>query len=243
MTATTATRTRRFSAVLLDFYGTLVAEDDATIEGIIHTIVRTAPNHPAAREVASDWSRRFAEACAAAHGDAFVTQREIERNTLRATANHFGSSLDADAASAELFAYWSSPTPSPDSAAFLASLRVPCCIVSNIDQTYLDDAITANGWAFEHRITSECARAYKPRPEMFEQALQCLGVAADRVLHIGDSWGSDIVGAGQLGIASAWINPHGRPPRDERHTPDFTVSNLAELRDRLRPLGVCGSGS
>lgn len=228
-----------FDAVLLDFYGTLVEEDDEAIDRIVRQIVGHAPGRPTAREVAGDWNRRFAEACEAAHGAAFRSQREIEQASLRDCAARFGSRIDIEAASAPLFDYWRAPVASPAAAAFLASLRVPCCIVSNIDRAYLDDAIEHHGWAFEHVVTSECARAYKPRPEMFQQAGQRLGVPLDRVLHVGDSWGSDVTGAGRLGIVSAWINPRSRTAPDAAMKPAYDVRNLSELRSRLVHTRVC----
>ena len=47
----------------------------------------------------------------------------------------------------------------------------------------------------DYRVTSESVRAYKPHPEPFEAALELLGVDRSRLLHVGDSLGSDVRGA------------------------------------------------
>ena len=82
-------------------------------------------------------------------------------------------------------------------------------------------------------VTSEDARAYKPRPEPFELAMTALGVTAGDVLHVGDSLTTDIAGAEALGIASAWINRSGRP-LPEGPAPTRTVSALTDLLPMLQ---------
>ena len=69
-------------ALLLDFYGTLVAEDDALVTHIAERVASASRRGVRAAQVATHWHRRFAETCAAAHGPAFRTQREIELESL-----------------------------------------------------------------------------------------------------------------------------------------------------------------
>ena len=78
-------------------------------------------------------------------------------------------------------------------------------------------------------MTSEQCRAYKPRPEMFAAALAALGCAPERVLHVGDSIGSDLGGAAAAGIAAAWVNPTGRALPAGLAPPRHVVSDLREL--------------
>jgi len=77
-------------------------------------------------------------------------------------------------------------------------------------------------------VTSEDARAYKPRPEPFRLALRGLGLAAAEVLHVGDSPAADIAGAGELGIRTAFVRRGGR--RLPAHlTATHTVGTLTAL--------------
>src|SRR6185295_4216186 len=134
------------------------------------------------------------------------------------------------------FAYWRAPQVFVDGADFVARSPLPICIVSNIDTGDLHAAITHAGWRFDNLVTSEDCRSDKPRPEMFRRALDTLGCAAGEVLHIGDSWGNDVVGAQQLSIAVAWVNRGGKEPLADAAAPDFAVADLREL------LGVVGGG-
>jgi FMN phosphatase YigB (HAD superfamily) len=65
--------------------------------------------------------------------------------------------------------------------------------------------------------------AYKPRPEMFEAGLELLGMKRSEVLHIGDSFANDVVGAAGVGIPFAWLNRLQKPlprPRVAAHVVD-----------------------
>ncbi len=98
---------------------------------------------------------------------------------------------------------------------------------------HLLSAIAHAGWQFAHLVTSESCRSYKPRPEMFLRGLEKLRCERTDVLHIGDSFASDVVGAQQLGIDTAWVNRKGRPLPDNTQEPTFTLANLRELHERI----------
>lgn len=53
------------------------------------------------------------------------------------------------------------------------------------------DALSYHGLSPAGVFTSEDARAYKPRTELFNLALKKCGLLADKVIHIGDSISSD----------------------------------------------------
>jgi putative acetyltransferase len=106
---------------------------------------------------------------------------------------------------------------------------VPLCVVSNIDEADLQAALVHNELFFEHVVTSERCRAYKPRLEMFERALQLLGLPAAEVLHVGDSLGSDVRGAREAGMPVLWVNRRGRTLPAGAPVPDYTCADLSGL--------------
>ncbi|MGH2898258.1 MAG: HAD family hydrolase, partial [Solirubrobacteraceae bacterium] len=160
-----------YRALLVDFYGTLVAEDDALVARISERVAARSGQGISAAEVARRWHQRFAVLCGAAHCASFRTQREIELESLAHTARQCDAALDVASLAGEMFAYWAAPTPLDGAAAFLREYAGPICVVSNIDATELETAIRGLGWELEHVVTSESCRAYKPRPEMFLSAL------------------------------------------------------------------------
>ncbi len=223
-----------YRALLLDFYGTLVAEDDALVARIAEQISAASGLGVAPREVSHRWNRHFTALCGASHGAQFRTQREIESASLAAVARECEARIDVEALTAEMFAFWAAPTPLDGAAEFLRDCRLPVCVVSNIDAADVHAAIAGLGWEFEHVVTSEGCRAYKPRPEMFHSALERLGRERSEVLHVGDSVGSDLTGAGRLGIDVAWVNAAGKTlPDSHEHHPRHVIRSVAELAKLL----------
>jgi 2-haloacid dehalogenase/putative hydrolase of the HAD superfamily len=226
-----------YRALLVDFYGTLVAEDDVLVARIAQQIVAASGHGVSASEVSSRWHRRFLELCAACHGARFRTQREIELESLAETARDYDASVDVASLADELFAYWAAPTPLEGAAEFLCGYTGPLCVVSNIDSAELHAAIHGLGWELEHVVTSEGCRAYKPRPEMFRFALAALGCEPSEVLHVGDSLGSDVTGASRLGIDVAWVNPSDRAlPDSTELRPRHTIRSIVEVPPLLSSL-------
>lgn len=217
----------RYKAFFLDFYGTLVDEDDEIITRIIERIAATSPVSSDVRQIGRDW--RFAELCHSACGDDFRTQRALELESLQDLLAKYQCDLDPIALSEELFAYWRSPRPYEDAMWFIQNLEAPVCIVSNIDTDDITRAIASLGWKLGTVVTSECCRSYKPRCEIFLQALDRMQCAPGDVLHIGDSLGSDVVGAQRLGMDVAWINRKSRRLRPGLEAPTYTVPGLRDL--------------
>ncbi|MNP53866.1 Pyrimidine 5'-nucleotidase YjjG [compost metagenome] len=81
-------------------------------------------------------------------------------------------------------------------------------------------------------LTSEDVKSYKPRPELFKEALKRSNLNANEVIHIGDSVLSDIGGAQKLGISAIWLNrlnkslPYGV-------NPDFISKDLNDVKTYL----------
>ena len=49
-------------------------------------------------------------------------------------------------------------------------------------------------------VSADAARAYKPRREIFDEALRVSSCTPDEAVHIGDSYDTDVVGARVAGI-------------------------------------------
>jgi 2-haloacid dehalogenase/putative hydrolase of the HAD superfamily len=214
-------------AVLLDFYGTVVHDDDQPLAGICHQVAAASPQPVTAHEVGATWSRAFGNACASSYGPTFRTQRALELCSLQEVLAHYAVALDAEVLSSALYAHWARPALWPESIEGLAQCDVPLCVVSNIDDADLQAALVHNRLYFPHVVTSESCRAYKPRREMFERALDLLGLPAGEALHVGDSLGSDVRGARGAGVPVLWINRRGRAlpagtPAPDHVSPDLT---------------------
>lgn len=213
-------------AVFIDFYGTVVHEDGEVIRKVSQEIFDTGKVKNKS-EIGSYWWKEFQTAFISAYGDAFETQRKLEYQSLSKTIRYFNSSADAEALSNLMFEHWIKPPIFEEAKRFFEICPVPVYIVSNIDRDDILKAIEFHGLKPTGVFTSEDARSYKPRKELFEFALKSVGLPPQHVVHIGDSLSSDVKGASSVGIGAIWVN------RSCKEIPEGVnvVGNLLEVYD------------
>jgi len=92
----------------------------------------------------------------------------------------------------------------------LRALGVPVAIVSNSEGKIeeLLDHLGVLG-AFDLVIDSGVVGVEKPDPRIFRLALDRFGVAGERTLHVGDTFGPDVLGARAAGVRVALVDPRG----------------------------------
>ena len=84
---------------------------------------------------------------------------------------------------------------------------------------------------FDTIILSEDAGANKPSRQYFDYALQVSGASKEQTLMIGDNFNTDILGAKQAGLDTAYFNRFPDYPAPEPVT--FEVTALRELMEIL----------
>jgi putative hydrolase of the HAD superfamily len=77
---------------------------------------------------------------------------------------------------------------------------------------------------FDHVVLSAVVGWEKPHQRIFESAIALAGVPADEILHVGDHYRQDVVGAQQAGIYAVWLRRRGAEKAD---CP--VISSLCEL--------------
>lgn len=96
-----------------------------------------------------------------------------------------------------------------------------------LQQKRLDN--TQTGQFFELVAVSEDVGVAKPDPKIFEYAFSLMGeFDRSRVLMVGDTLASDILGAQNVGIDSCWFNPHGKA-NDTLIQPTYEIRSIIEL--------------
>jgi putative hydrolase of the HAD superfamily len=130
----------------------------------------------------------------------------LRRDCAGVFLGELGAALDpAEFAPAFVGALVFEPLPGVESAlAALAARGLALAVVGNWDCTLAEklEAIGLDGW-FDCVVTSAEAGVPKPDPAPFRLALERLGVAAERALHVGDS-PADEEGARAAGM---WFAP------------------------------------
>ena len=91
---------------------------------------------------------------------------------------------------------------------------------------------TAAGPFFKASVSARQFGVAKPDVRIFHAAAQQLNVPAQAVLHLGDDAHTDVMGAMNAGMQTAWVNTQDHDwPHDV--VQPLTVSHLAELCDHV----------
>lgn len=106
----------------------------------------------------------------------------------------------------------------------------------------IDRYAEAYGWTAHLAaiVVSQRVGTIKPHPAIFEAARVAVGSPPpERILHVGDDWAADVVGALDAGWRAAWIRtrPEDSPlpssTRTGTRAPDAEIPDLAAIRDLL----------
>lgn len=215
-------------AFFLDFYGTVVHEDGEVVKKISQLIYETGKAESPS-EVDSFWWKDFQNLFNNSYGNTFETQRALEKKSIKHTLEKFASNENIDKLSNYMFEHWVKPPIFEESKKFFEISPLPIYIVSNIDANDVLRAIEFHQLSPSGIFTSEDAKAYKPRKELFELALNTTGLHADEVIHIGDSLSSDVKVASSVGIKAIWLNRFNK----ENSCGVDSITNLLEALDKL----------
>jgi len=237
----------RFDAVLLDFANTVVQFDRPQIEAI-HAQLATylcsslAPIDAAALGAVMD---RVCVQAPATEEQRELTPLEQMRRVLaevydRAFRTSDAIVVDANREYQELFVASIEIDDATRRALVRVRERVPVGLVSNYPcGDSLRRLLSALGIAgrFAPVVISGEVGYVKPHPKLFEIALDGLGVPAERVLFVGDSWASDMVGGHAAGMVTCHhlglASPQDHEQRYARYRPDFAIHHLDELDEIL----------
>jgi HAD superfamily hydrolase (TIGR01509 family) len=253
-------------AITLDFGNTLVPVDRVGLGRVVERTasqieVRSGPFAPDAFLAAwtEERDRQFAEALPS------FREIDLRQRVVRVLARlrgfgppPLGEAWD-DAAAArrstpdevdqaiEIYshAFVAGLPPRPDVGPLLARLagRFRLAVLSNWPLAVtIDRYVEAAGWASSLRavIVSERVGTIKPHPTIFAAARAALGdPAPDAILHVGDDWAADVVGAKAVGWRAAHLTgrpvdsplPSSRP--DEAVTADLVIDRLEALEAAL----------
>jgi putative hydrolase of the HAD superfamily len=225
-------------AVLLDFYGTLarathwvsvdaVLADHGVdlpeamrdrwwnqgIDGIDHT------EHSLSRDHYVAWQRQRLLAMLAETDLHPGEHEEVARKLREGTAQRV------------LEAY-------PETVDVLAALRargLRLAICSNWDWD-LEEAVDDVGLsgAVDVIVSSAWAGVRKPHPRIYEDTLAKVGIAAEAVVFVGDTWGPDVIGPRSAGMQPVYLRRDGHWP-DPTAPSDLTSENVVIAPD-LRTL-------
>jgi HAD superfamily hydrolase (TIGR01549 family) len=152
-------------------------------------------------------------------GPGGVSKDEARRERWRALALACGTNLtpgEVGELSREYRAHYQRlRRPVPGARQLLERLhgRVKVVVVTNNEVAEQEEKVRFLGVGplLDGLVVSEAVGAAKPDPRIFRVALDAAGVGAESATMLGDSWGSDVVGAIGVGVRPVWFNRFGLP--------------------------------
>ncbi len=214
--------THPIEAVLLDVGGVFLLPHPATLLPAL----QAAPSEP------DDETLARAHYAATAAMDRSGPDWDLYRTTLATCAGVPESALPAAVdALGELFrstgaSLWSRVVPgSIDALRRLADTGVALGVVSNADGTIAECLVAGKiaqvgageGVPVTIVVDSHLVGMAKPDPRIFAIALERLGVAPERAVHVGDTAHADVEGALAAGVRPLHLDPYGDCPYDDGH--------------------------
>ena len=229
----------RFQVLTFDCYGTLI-DWETGIFGALRPILTAHGRTATDAELLEFYSELELQAEQGEQAE-FRPYREVLQSVVRGFGEHLGfvPSESEVRSLPESLANW---LPFPDTVAALRKLksRYQLAITSNVDDDLFAATARRLEVQFDHVITAQQARAYKPSLRVFKLAQERIGVKPDQWLHVAQSVYHDVVPAKSLGVATVWVNrPSPRPgagaAKAASAQPDLEVPNLKALADLALP--------
>ena len=108
----------------------------------------------------------------------------------------------------------------------VSNFAIPECVDKLLEKNGL-------GALFDVVVVSGAVNKRKPSPEIFQKALERIGVSAENTVFVGDTVDADIIGAKAAGMKVIFINR--RVQKDANQAcPNQTIKSLSELLEAVR---------
>lgn len=186
-------------AVFIDYMGTTVDERSPEMTEIVGRFCKHSALHDSkqVQRFILDTRRRYE---ADSYLDAYLTEDEIVERIISDAEEQIGLADDRATLVGLIRRHWVNAPVFPDAPGFFERCPVPIYIITNNGLPYMEQALRCNGLKATGVVSGDTVRAYKPHREIFEEALRLSKCAAEDVIHIGDSYDTDVVGARNAGI-------------------------------------------
>ena len=170
-------------ALMVDFYGTLVREEDGVIKDVCRELADSSPQILSL----ADTARALWQACHDRYlnwyGGQYRPVAELEADALREGAEQFQCRADVADLTGQLAAANRAPEAYADGRLFCASLPLPVCLLSNGDRPIMEKIVTYTQLNLPEMVFSGDVRSCKPRREIFEEAVPAGGQGRRGALH------------------------------------------------------------
>jgi 2-haloacid dehalogenase len=195
-----------YEVLSFDCYGTLVDWESGIVSGL-RPVLRAHGVEASDEEILGLHAETEHRLQSASEKGGYVKYRDVLGEEVREAGRRWGFEPSSSEVGRlpDSLRYW---LPFSDTVNALRALksRYRLAIISNVDDGLF--ALTARYLEveFDYIITAEQAGTYKPSLDNFELALERIGAAPERILHVAESLFHDHVPARKLGLDTAWVH-------------------------------------
>jgi 2-haloacid dehalogenase len=221
------------SAIEAIAFDALTVFDPSAVVGVAEAVF---PNHGAA--LAAAWrTRQFEYTWLRTAAGRYVDFRTVTADALVFAARTMKLEL-TPARHDRLMEAFLAMKAYPEAPAALLALRqsgLRLGFLTNMTQAMVDAAVrnAQLEGVFEHILSTDRVRAYKPDPRAYEMGVDAFGVAPDAIVFAAFG-GWDAVGAKWFGYRTFWVNRAGAPLEQLGVEPDGAGSDLQDLAGFLK---------
>ena len=115
----------------------------------------------------------------------------------------------------------------------LAGRRLLVGLLSNADEDFLQRCISRARLRFSVIQSSESLRVYKPHQAAFRGLCERFRCNPREVLYVGDSPATDVAGAANAGLRTAWVRRDDSEYPADQPPPDIEASDLSAIADAV----------
>ena len=121
----------------------------------------------------------------------------------------------------------------------MRSHNMPCGILSNGNQSMLDEAVQHAGLTphLDKVLSVESLQIFKPAPEVYQFGCDAFNATAGDILFFSSN-GWDIGGAAVFGYQTIWVNRTSQPQEILPKAPDYEVRDLRQAAEIAHK--ICG---
>ena len=212
-------------AIFIDYTGTTVMEGGPEMQEVIVRVCKNSAIHDP-RELMKIWWELIRSYEAESYKETYVTEDEILDKAFEKLETEHSLRENREELKELVRGFWSNAPIFSDVKEFFDTCSLPIYVITNNGIQYVSKAMKKHDLHPAGIVCADMVQAYKPHRELFEKALEVSGCNPEEVIHMGDSYGSDVLGARTAGIRPVLILRDSTKERPEDCT---VVNSLSEI--------------
>ncbi len=216
-------------AVFIDYTGTTVHQSGKEMDEIV-SIVQKHSTLATENEVIEFFYKSRVEKEENSYLDTYRSEDEIIDEQLHILTDTYQFSADHAKIKELIHQFWKNTPVFEDAKVFFELCPCPIYVLTNNGKEFVSETLKNHGITCQGIISSDDVKAYKPKREVFDAALKACGFLAEEVIHIGDSYSNDVLGAVNAGITPVWITRNQK----KEHAEILCVQSLPEILEYLK---------